>query len=316
MQKEYISKEKNFISVVTYLKNNENDIQEFLIKIDNLLKDRFEAYEFVLVDDASGDRTKQKIKEVSDSINGNIVVIDLAFNHGIETAMLAGTDFAIGDFVYEFDSPVINYEISDILRIYYKSLEGFDIVAASPNIPLENSSKLFYNYLNKVSSRKMELTTETFRIVSRRALNRIFKNKEKLRYRKALYHYSGFNTFIYTYDVINEKRITKNIPLREKINLATDVLVNFSDIGIRIAMNISFFFLLITLFTLCYTIYSYFTVKDIQAGWTTMMLFSSISFSGIFFILAILAKYMTVTINEVKEKPSYIFKGIDRLSRK
>lgn len=311
-----LSKEKNFISVVAYLKNNENDIQNFALKLDELLKDKFEAYEFVFVNDNSDDKTKSKLKEISDSLNGNVVVIDLAYSHGLEVAMLAGVDFAIGDFVFEFDTVKINYNLEDVLNIYYKSLEGFDIVAATPKDLKSKSSKIFYSLLNSVSYRKMDLTTEVFRVVSRRALNRVLKNKEKLRYRKALYHYSGFNTFIYQYQTINGEKIDSNLSLKEKINLGLDVLVNFSDIGIKIAINISILFLMITIFTLGYTVYSYFTVDKIQSGWTTMMLFMSISFSGIFFVLAILAKYMTITMTEIKDRPSYVFKGVDRLSKK
>ncbi|MCQ9628111.1 glycosyltransferase [Cetobacterium somerae] len=311
-----LNKEKNFVSIVAYLKNNENDIQNFSIELDRLLKEKFEAYEFVFVNDNSEDKTKQKLKEISDSLTGNVVVIDLAYNHGLEVAMLAGVDFAIGDFIFEFDTVKINYNLDDILKIYYKSLEGFDIVSATPRGVQNKSSQIFYQFLNSVSYRKMELTTEIFRIVSRRALNRVLKNKEKLRYRKALYHYSGFNTFIYEYEPINQNKIVSNLSIKEKINLGLDVLVNFSDIGIKIAINISILFLLITLFTLSYTIYSYLTLDKIQSGWTTMMLFMSVSFSGIFFVLAILAKYMTVTMIEIKDRPSYVFKGVDRLSKK
>ena len=311
-----LNKEKNFISIVIYLKNNEKEIQNFTLEIDKLLKEKFEAYEFVFVNDNSEDKTKEKLKEISDSLTGNVVVIDLAYRHGLEVAMLAGVDFAIGDFIYEFDSIIINYDLKEIINIYYKSLEGFDIVSATSKGISKKSSQLFYKVLNSVSYRKMELTTEVFRIVSRRALNRILKNKEKLRYRKALYHYSGFNTFIYEYEVTNENIIEANLTLKEKINLAFDVLVNFSDIGTKIAINISILFLLITISTLGYTVYSYLTIDGIQSGWTTLMLFISISFSGIFFVLAILAKYMTVVMLEIKDRPSYVFKGIDRLSKK
>lgn len=311
-----LNKEKNFVSVVAYLKNNENHIQDFTQKMDNLLKDKFEAYEFVFVNDNSTDRTKDMLKDISDSLTGNVVVVDLAYDHGLEVAMLAGVDFAIGDFIFEFDTIISNYNFEEVLKIYNKSLEGFDIVAATPKDVQNKSSQIFYKVLNSVSYRKMELTTEVFRVVSRRALNRVLKNKEKLRYRKALYHYSGFNTYIYEYDVVNKNIVQSNLSLREKISLGLDVLVNFSDIGIKIAINISIVFLLITLSTIGYTVYSYLTLDKIQSGWTTMMLFMSLSFSGIFFVLAILAKYITVTMIEIKDRPSYVFKGIDRLSRK
>lgn len=316
MEIKNLNKEKNFVSVVAYLKNNENHIQDFTKKMDSLLKEKFEAYEFVFVNDNSTDRTKDMLKEISDSLTGNVVVVDLAYDHGLEVAMLAGVDFAIGDFIFEFDTIISNYNFEEVFKIYNKSLEGFDIVAATPKDVQNRSSQLFYKILNSVSYRKMELTTEVFRVVSRRALNRVLKNKEKLRYRKALYHYSGFNTYIYEYDVVNKNTLQSNLSLREKISLGLDVLVNFSDIGIKIAINISIIFLFITLSTIGYTVYSYLTLDKIQSGWTTMMLFMSLSFSGIFFVLAILAKYMTVTMIEIKDRPSYVFKGIDRLSRK
>lgn len=311
-----LDKEKNFISIVVYLKNVEDKIEKFSKDIDSFFRDKFLSYEFVFVDDNSNDKTKEKLKEISDTLSGNVVVVDLAYEHGIELAMLAGVDFAIGDFVFEFDSIDINYDLNEIMKIYEKSMQGYDIVAASPNTKLNFSSSIFYKILNAVSYKHMNLTTEVFRVISRRAINRILRNKEKFRYRKALYHYSGFNTFVYKYNPINDIKIENKMSLKEKINLGFEILMNFSDLGAKLAINISLMFLLFTILGLIYTIYSYIVLDRIQEGWTTLMLFMSISFSGVFFILAILAKYMTITMMEVKERPSYIYKNIDRLSRK
>lgn len=76
---------------------------------------------------------------------------------------------------------------------------GYGIVAAVPDSKIKFSSKLFYRILNKVSYRNMELITENFRIVSRRATNRTMSKKGTFKYRKALYQYSGFNTKIMRY---------------------------------------------------------------------------------------------------------------------
>lgn len=315
-EKNKLDKEKNFISVIVYIKNAENKIEKFSKELDTFFNERFLSYEFVFVNDNSVDKTKEKLKSISDSLIGNVVVVELAYNHGLETAMLAGMDFAIGDFVFEFDSVDINYNLKEIMNLYQKSMKGYDIVAASPEAKLSFSSKMFYKLLNSVSYKHMDLTTEVFRIISRRAINRILRNKEKFRYRKALYHYSGFNTYVYKYKVINNTSIENMMSLKEKLNLAFEILMNFSDLGAKLAINISLLFLLFTIFGLGYTVYSYLVLEKIQAGWTTMMLLMSISFSGIFFILAILAKYMTITMSEVKDRPNYIFKSVDRLSKK
>lgn len=316
MNKKYISKEKNFISIVTYAKNDEKSIGKFLKDIDSLMSEKFEAYEFIIVNDASTDQTKEAIERNSDTINGNLIVIDLAWEHGLEKGILAGIDIAIGDFLIEFDNADINYSLDTIMSAYYKCLEGYDIVAVSPNEKLKTSSKLFYNYLKKISHKKMKLTTETFRIVSRRALNRIMKSNEKIRYRKAIYHYSGFNTSVLKYEKQDKTKRDKEIKLSDKLNLGLDVFINHSDFATKIAINISIFFLLLTFVTVVYTIYSFITVEDIQSGWTTTMLFLSGSFSGMFLILAILSKYMTSIMIELQDRPRYTFKSVDRINKK
>ncbi|WP_078543590.1 glycosyltransferase [Litchfieldia alkalitelluris] len=311
-----LNKEKNFISAVIYVKNNESTVNDFLRKIDEVFHKNFTTYEFVIINDASEDNSVSKIKSISETINGNVTVINLPYKHGIETAMLAGVEFAIGDFVYEFDSTIIDYNLELIMELYNTTLDGNDIVAASPSNSINFSSKIFYKYLNNISRLNMSLTTETFRIVSRRALNRVLRSKEKLRYRKALYHYSGFNSKTIFYEGINTGNRRSNLSVGEKFNLASDVLVSFSDIGTKLPLRISIIFATISLVTIIYTIYSYFTVENIQPGWTTTMMFISVSFTGLFFVLAVISKYINVLLYELQDKPRYIYKSVDRFSSK
>ena len=313
MTSKYITKEKNFISVVTYIYNSEQYLDNFLIQIDKLLSEKFEAYEFVMVNDNSDDKSVEKIKEISKNINGKVTIVNLAWQHNIELAMLSGVDIAIGDFVLEFDSAIIDFDIDEIWNTYEKCLTGYDVVAASPNKKSKFTSKLFYRFLNKLSYRKMDLTTETFRIISRRALNRVLKSKEVLRYRKALYHYSGFETTTISYKSVNDLNIQKDISFGEKINLSSNILIGFSDIGAKLTNFISVIFFIISISMGFYAIKSYITLENIQAGWTTTMIFLSFGFTGVFLILSILAKYMVIILSEVQNKPKYVFKSIDRL---
>lgn len=315
-QSRSIDKEKNFISAIVYARNNENSVSEFLRKVDRVLHENFIAYEFVIVNDASEDNCIKKVKDITDTLIGNVTVINLPHKHGIETAMLAGVEFAIGDFVYEFDSTVVDYNLELIMSLYKTALEGNDVVSAAPDGHIDYSSKFFYNCLNKLSRLNMSLTTETFRIVSRRALNRVLRSKEKLRYRKALYHYSGFNSRTIVYECINKSDQRNSLSFGERVNLASDILISFSDIGTKLPLRISMVFATISLISIIYTIYSYFTVENIQTGWTTTMMFLSISFTGLFFMLAVVSKYMNVLLNELQDRPRYIYQSIDRYSRK
>lgn len=310
-------KEQNFISLVVYLYNCEAAVTDFMLAVDNFMDEKFKSYEFVLVNDNSSDGTVNKVKKISDEIKGNITLINLSWKHGQELAILAGNDMAIGDFIYEFNSTVINYPLSTIYRLYEKCISGIDIVAASPAADLRFSSQLFYRFLNRVSYLDLDLTTETFRIVSRRALNRILQMKEKTRYRKALYRYSGFPAANITYEKINGRNKSGSSAKRtfkEKINLAFEILLSFSNIGLSITMILSLLFLGFSVTGGIYALYIYFTLDSVVSGWTTTMLFLSAGFSGIFFVLGLLSKYVSLLLIELKQRPLYTYSSVNKIS--
>lgn len=195
-------KEKNFVSAVVYVHNAENRIEKFLRSLIQLLEDNFEHAEIICVNDASLDGSIEKIKSASQAAEDmNITVVNLSYFHGLEIAMNAGMDLAIGDYVFEFDNTVMDYDISEIIKVYRKALEGFDIVSASADKKAKFSSRLFYYIYQKFAvNPTSQMRTESFRILSRRVLNRIAHMNKTIPYRKAVYAYSGLKTehMVYT----------------------------------------------------------------------------------------------------------------------
>jgi len=166
-------KEKNFISVIVYIHNHEYYVEEFFAGIVDLLELYFEKFEIIFVNDESKDGSKQTIKQLSSNYNNlTLSIIDLSFYHGLETAILAGVDIAIGDFIFEFDSPIVDYSFYEVMSIYNKALEGYDIVSASPDKKEKMFSHIFYQLFQRFSSNNLRLYSETFRVLSRRAVNR------------------------------------------------------------------------------------------------------------------------------------------------
>jgi len=307
-------KEHVFISGVIYVYNNEKIIKEFLVKIDKIFYENFISYEIIVVNDASQDLTEQAIYNVSKELRGKVTLINLAWKHGIELAMLAGCDFSMGDFIYEIEF-IDSYYTTEIFKKLYKTaIKGYDIVSATPITSLKLTSRIFYSFLNRVSYLKMDLTTETVRIVSRRALNAVIKGKEKLRYRKALYKYTGFpQTNIKYFSKV--KYISDGRNLFEKFSLAFNILLSFSNIGLRLAFIFAIIFFMISIIGGIYTVIVYFTLKSVIEGWTTLMLFISFGFSGFFLILAIIGKYLSMILTEIHDRPAYTVRNAKLLSK-
>jgi len=304
-------KEKPFISIVVYLYNYQNEIAGFLRLMDDLFSKSFEGYEFILVNDSSTDKTLEvAIKTIKD-IKCSVSVINLTRKHDIEIAMLAGADKSIGDYVFEIDSPIVDYPLELILDVYKKAISGYDVVAAVPNTSIGLGQKLFYKLIMQLSNFNIILTPESFRIISRRAINSILNITEKTRYRKGLHSYIGFSKTKINYKKNNDKSTIVKRSFPEKISLGLDIIVSFTKLGLIISLCLSIILFLFSLGMGIYAIYDYFFMEDIAGtGWASIVAFLSIGFSGIFFILGMIVNYASKILIEAQNRPLYNVKSI------
>ena len=266
-------------------------------------------------DSCSTDKTKQEIEKVSPLINGTLTIINLAWRHKKELAMLAGTDLAIGDFVFEIESVHNNFEIDLLGKLYEKSISGYDIVSAFPNKGTKKKSKLFYWFLNRISNLNIEEQTETVKIVSRKALNRILLERNQVRYRKILYKHSGFPTASLYYNPVKKSPKQEDLTFMQKLGLASDVVIVFSNIGLHIAILFSSIFALISIFIGIYALIAHYIDKAVISGWTTTMLFLSIGFTGIFITLSVIAKYISNILLEQRHRNLYTTESLEKLNK-
>ena len=306
-------KEKTFVSAVVYVYNAEKVIQDYLLKLHSALKEKFELFELILVNDCSTDASIPIIKATAKEMSGTVTLLNLAWRHKKELAMLAGTDLAVGDFVYEIETTDPDFSWDIVAKLYDKSVTGYDVVSAYPNKGTKLKSRLFYKFLNKISHLKVDPYSETIKIISRKALNRTLIDRGKVRYRKVLYKHCGFPTSSIAYTPCHKHRKVEDISLGHKISLASDVFIVFSNIGVHVAVLFSILFFILSVLIGVYALTSYLAGGDIISGWTTTMLFLSLGFSGVFIVTSIIAKYISVILQEQKAGTIYTVESLQKL---
>jgi dolichol-phosphate mannosyltransferase len=307
-----INKEKNFISAVLYVHNNATQIVNGIKIINEALKDNFEKYEIICVNDYSTDNSVQEIKNFANGIEEAVIsILNMSYYQGIEPSMNAGVDLAIGDFVFEFDSLNGDYSTETITEVYYRALKGFDIVSATPKIKMRKSSKLFYNLFNGYSNNPIKLKTEAFRIVSRRAINRVQSINKTIPYRKAIYANCGLNMdTIYYKSSINYNKNRDDEYIRK--NIAIESLILFTDIAYKTTIFMTLLIIIGIIIVAGYTIFVFLRKQPVE-GWTTTMLFLSIGFLGIFTIFSIIMKYLSIIIDLIFKKQKYMIESIEKI---
>lgn len=310
------SKEKNFVSAVIYVHNAEKRIEDFLKTIIEVMENHFENSEVICVNDSSEDESAALIKKTSkQAASTSVSIINLSYFHGLELAMNAGRDMAIGDFVFEFDNTYLDFEPELAMKIYYHMQEGYDIVSASANRREKFSSRLFYKVFERYSSAPCRMTTESFRVVSRRMINRISSMNRTIPYRKAIYANCGLKTDVVKYTSVNDLAVTgdrKEKGFRTK--LAVDSLILFTEMGYSFARTMTALMMIMSVFMTVYSVAVYIMAHPV-AGWTTTILFLSVAFFGLFGILTIIIKYLQLLVDLVFRRQHYSFESIEKLTR-
>lgn len=306
------NKEKKFISVVVYVYNDEEYLKTFINMIHNVFCANFENTEMIFVNDASNDNTVQLIKnffkgktEISQTI------VNMSYYHGVEQSMNAGVDIAIGDYVFEFDSIIVDYNENTIIDIYRKLLEGYDIVSAIPSNKTKFASKVFYNILKKFGNYKYKLETDRFRVLSRRLINRIHDYNKAVFYRKVIYEDSGLGGYKLYYDIV--PGVQKKDSNKYKLELAIDSLLVFTNVGFVICSVITIGVMILMLLTVIYALLFKLLNKPV-AGWTSTVIFISIGFFCLFAILTIVVKYLQLLIDLQVKRKKYNYNSIEKIN--
>lgn len=303
-------KEKNFVSAVVYLGTDSADITSFLNAVNGVLCDRFEKYEIICVNDACGEKTVNEVRTfAADKCGAPLTVVNMSVHQGVELCMNAGLDISIGDFVFEFDSTELLYPAEMIFDCYKKSLEGFDIVSVCPRKTKRFSSRLFYRVFNSASKSKYKLQTDVFHLLSRRAINRLHSISPSMPYRKAAYAASGLRLAVLHCDgyPANKSMAGSRLPH------ALDSLALYTDAAYKFSLIISLIMLGVTVFSALYTVAIVISGINRVDGWVTTMLLMSAGFFGIFLILSIVLKYLSLLVDLIFKQQKYLVESIEKL---
>ncbi len=316
-------KEKNFVSCVVYLHNDAETVKAFLTEVNNVMRDNFDKYEIICVNDACTDATEEEINRFIREQEGKVVVsmIRMSYFQGAESAMNAGRDLAVGDFLFEFDKCELDFEPSLIMEVYRRSLEGFDVVAASPKYGVPLSSKIFYFIYNWGRKYSGKLQTESFRVISRRAVNRVNQLNVYIPYRKAMYMSCGLKADIKEYDnrsvsgAGRRNRKASRNEAGERRGLALDTIIIFTNVFEKLSFLVSGILLGALLIMLGYLVYSVFSEVRPVEGWLSTMFLISFGFFMVSVLLTMMFKYMSVILNMNFKKQHYVIEGVEKLTK-
>ncbi|MBV4225232.1 glycosyltransferase [Parabacteroides distasonis] len=304
-----LSKEKNFVSAVVYCHNEADTIKTFIENLNKTLNDNFLKYEIIVVNGACTDNTMDIIKEYAKTKSGLVIsILNLSIAWGAEYGINSGIDLSIGDYVFEFDSPKVDYDWSLLIEMYHKSQEGNDFVCAVSDRKVSLGKRIFYTIINRNAPLAYNIGPSTFRLLSRRGINHVRSITKAVASRKISYAKCGLPLSNVRY--VADK--TCESPLGSEPKVFTSILL-YTSLGsiysIRLVKATFLFLLLSILYSVGYTVYT--GNLSVVAN---MIVFITICFAGVYSLLSIIALYLKAVIDFVFKKKDAIFVSIEKLA--
>lgn len=301
-------------SFVLPVYNEEETLPELHKRMCVLLDQLDGPAEVILVDDGSRDRSYPLMVGIN-AIDPRFKVVHFARNFGQQIALSAGMDLAAGQAVVLMDA-----DLQDppevVLQMVAKWREGYDLVYAQRE-RRENetwfkkkTSQLFYRTLRYMTEVDVPLDTGDFRLVDRRALDAFRSMRERGRYVRGMFGWIGFKQTGVTYVRPGRFAGDTKYPLVKLIQLALDGIISFSNLPLRLVMQIGF---LVSIVSFCAGITAI-VIKLSGAyavsGWASLVVFVSFIGGVQLTVMGVMGEYVGRIYEEVKHRPLYLVREL------
>ena len=298
------------ISIIVSVYNEEEVLFEFyretikvLLLIDN-------PYEIIFVNDGSTDGSRSTLFKLSRD-DDNVKVIHFSRNFGHEAAMIAGIDYASGDYIVCMDSD-LQHPPTLLPEIIRKFDSGFDIINMvrtenkSAGILKNITSAGFYKVINKVSDMKLVSNASDFFGISKRVADILRNNyREKTRFLRGYVQNVGFNTTNIEYEARKRYAGESKYSIRKLFRFSMNTIMTFSNLPLKLGMYAGGMAAFLAIIMMIYTIVSFLRVGT-PSGYATIICLICFMFSVLFFIVGIIGEYLGLILAEQKDRPLYI----------
>ncbi|MGQ9489254.1 MAG: glycosyltransferase family 2 protein [Anaerolineae bacterium] len=302
------------LSVVAPCFNEEGVLHELYRRISQVLDGAGESWELVLVNDGSGDRTPDIMRELH-ARDPRVKVIDFARNFGHQIAVTAGMDYARGDAVVLIDA-----DLQDppelILDMLAKWRQGYEIVYA---VRTERkgetwfkrfTAKLFYRLIYKITDINIPMDTGDFRLMDRKVVNALKTMREKHRFLRGMSVWVGFRQTGVQYVRAERFAGETKYPFGKMLKFALDGITSFSYLPLQLATYIGFIAALLAVVGIIITVILRLSGSQAFYGQATTLV-SVLFLGGVQLIsLGIIGEYLGRIYDEVKGRPLYIVREV------
>ena len=303
------------LSVVFSFRNEEGNIKPLVERISTTMREIKDwKYELIFVNDDSTDQSEKILLDLQK--NFPIKIINMSRNFGIDPCVLAGFRNCSGDAVIylhsdQQDPPEL------IPKLLKKFEEGNEIVhTVRTKRKGEGKFRMFltkiaYWIINSLSDINLPNQAGDYKLISKKALNEILKQREFRPYVRGLSVWVGFKQDFIYYERDPRGEGKTKMPLLSA-GPVTDFINGVTSYSLKplyLGIFFGFISIIISILLIIYALFLKF--NDLAIPGSTSIIISISFFSGILlFTIGIMGIYLARIFEQTKGREQYVIKEI------
>ena len=302
---------RQLLSVVVPCVNEQEVLRETNRRLVTVLESLPMDFEIIYVDDGSSDFTPNILRELQAG-DPRIRVVRFSRNFGHQMAITAGVEHASGDAAL-----IIDGDLQDppevIVHFVEKWKEGYEVVYGvrterdGESVFKLWTAKYFYRCISKLSDTIIPLDTGDFRLMDRRVVDALLEMPERDRFVRGMVSWIGFSQIAVPYRRAPRVAGSTKFSLFKMMRFATDGIVSFSIVPLRLATWVGFIASGIAILGILIAVLErVFGVVGLVKGWTSLVI-AVLFLGGVQLIcMGIIGEYVGRIYGESKRRPLYV----------
>ena len=306
---------RKLISVIVPAYNEEACVDELARRLALVFKANPKYdFEAIIVENGSIDRTWDLLQQINKRDN-RFKIIQLSRNFKMDGGLTAGLHYARGDAAVLMtadlqDPPEL---ISDFIQMWEEGYENVYMVVnkRKGTGPIRTfNSKAFYWLAGKLTDEKIPRNASDFRLVDRKVYEAVRSMDERNRFVRGLFGWVGFQSIGIKADRPERFGGESKAHSLKVIDLAFKGIFSHSYVPLKLIMVSGLGTSLLSIIALVSYTANWLLRGVPFAGFGTIVALVLLLFGVLAFMLGLIAEYIGLIYEEVKQRPNYLVKEV------
>ena len=302
------------LDIITSAYNEEDCLPELFRRINEVMKSESEyKYRVLVIDNGSHDKTWELITKASEA-DSKVVGIRMSRNFSLDSAFTCGLDYATADLAIIMTSDL--QDPPEAIPLFLRKFEeGYDQVLAKiikrDSVPLLRRvlSRIFYKLASGMTSGMLPESVSDFRLVNKRTYSAIRRLRESHRFLRGLGAWVGFKTT--HIEITRPPRFAGEskwlgMSFFKVVGVASRSIMAYSAQPLAWVSVLGLSMSIASIFSLLVLVVLWIAFGVPFAGFGSLIGVIVLGFSITMFSIGILAQYLGLIYEEVKQRPLYL----------